>query len=52
MSTMEIVLEILFDLAEEALLELGLRALFKVPRIAADLRSEAIQTVFSHHLLS
>ena len=52
MLAMEFVLEILFGLAEEALLELGFRALFKVPRIAADLRTEAIQIVFSHHPLS
>ena len=52
MSAMEFVLEILFGLAEEALLELGLRTLFKVPQVAANLRTEAIQTVFSHHPLS
>jgi hypothetical protein len=52
MSAMEFVLEILFGLAEEALLELGLRALFRVPGIAADLRTQGIQTVFSNHPLS
>lgn len=52
MSAMEFVLEILLGLAKESLLELGLGALFRVPGIAADLRTQAIQTVFSNHPLS
>lgn len=48
---MEFFLEVLCDLAEEALLELGLKALFHLPSFVAGLRTDSVQTLFSRHRL-
>ena len=51
MSVMEFVLDVLCCLAEEALLELGLRALFLLPGFVAGLGADSVQTLFSRHRL-
>ncbi len=48
---MEFVLDVVGCLAEEALLELGLRTLFALPRFVAGLLTNSVQTLFSCHRL-
>ena len=48
---MEILAEILGGLIEEALLELGFRALCRLPGSVSELRSRDVQTLFARHSL-
>ena len=48
---MEILAEIVGGLIEEALLELGFRALRKLPNSINELRSSDVQTLFARHSL-
>ncbi len=51
MAGMDFFVDLLATLVAEAGLEFGLTALFKLPRIAADLRTDSVQTLFSRHPL-
>ena len=48
---MEFLIEVVGGLIGEAVLELGLRALYRLPRLARGFRSESVQTVFALHSL-
>ncbi len=48
---MDFFVDLQATLVAEVGLEFGLIAFFKLPRIAADLRTESLQTLFSCHPL-
>ena len=51
MEGMDFFVDLLTTMVAEVGLEFGLTALFKLPRIAAGLRTDALQTLFSRHTL-